>query len=151
MKLLLCAGLLIAAGALAAAVAPRAHGCAFTIPPTAYDPPADRAAHLTGLELAGFNMIAPESAFFGISTVETGTRDTRAVDETPYAPPTLLKAIGWIESSISQTDWYTLSGGVGPALVSFDCGYGIMQITSGMTSPADAGWPSLNQALVATH
>ncbi len=151
MKLLLSAGLLIAAVAVAAAFAPRAHGCAFTIPPTAYDPPADRADHLTALELAGFNMIAPESEFFGIPTVETGTRDTRAVSESPYAPPTLLKAIGWIESGISQADWNTPFGGVGPALVSFDCGYGIMQITSGMTSPIDVGWPSLNQALVATH
>ncbi|MBI4570326.1 MAG: hypothetical protein HY723_00110, partial [Chloroflexi bacterium] len=38
-----------------------------------------------------------------------------------------------------------------PALVSFDCGHGIMQITSGMTSGTDGGWPSRQQALVATH
>ncbi|MCH8026254.1 MAG: hypothetical protein IH866_05615 [Chloroflexi bacterium] len=151
MRLLVIAAVLFAAGAAMATLAPRAYGCAFANPPTAYDPPADRVAHLKGLELAGFNMIAPQSQFFGIPTVETGVRAERAVAEEPYAPPTLLKAIGWIESGISQADWNTPFGAVGPALVSFDCGYGIMQITSGMTNPLDDGWPSINQALVATH
>ena len=151
MRLLVIATALVVAGAAMATLAPRVYGCAFASPPTAYDPPANRVAHLIGLELAGFNMIAPQSLFFGIPTVETGVREERAVAEEPYAPPTLLKAIGWIESGISQADWNTPFGAVGPALVSFDCGYGIMQITSGMTRPLDNGWPSINQALVATH
>ena len=41
-------------------------------------------------------------------------------------PPSLLKAVGWVESNWRQ---FTPQGG---PLVSFDFGYGIMQITSGM-------------------
>ena len=43
-------------------------------------------------------------------------------------------------------------GGIGPALISFDCGHGIMQVTSGMTVPlGDDGRASPEQLLVATH
>lgn len=148
---LLVGGLLFGAFAVVAASAPQAFACAFSVAPTTYDPPADRAAHLTGLEMAGYNMIAPSNVFFGIPNVETGTREARVHDENPYVPPTLLKAIGWIESSIAQSDWNTPFGAIGPVLQSFDCGYGIMQITSGMTSPLDDGWPSIQQSLVGTH
>ncbi len=134
---LLVGGLLFGAFAVVAASAPQALACAFSVAPTTYDPPADRAAHLTGLEMAGYNMIAPSNVFFGIPNVETGTREARVLDEDPYVPPTLLKAIGWSESSIAQSDWNTPFGGIGPVLQSFDCGYGIMQITSGMTAPLD--------------
>ncbi|MEX0786323.1 MAG: dockerin type I domain-containing protein [Dehalococcoidia bacterium] len=130
---------------------PHAHGCAFSTAPTTYDPPANRGAQMLGMNLAGYNMITPDDAFFGTSRVETGLRGQRTVAANPYIPPTLLKAIGWIESGIAQADYNTPFGGVGPALISFDCGHGIMQITSGMTSPADGGWPSTQQALVATH
>ncbi|MDQ2742552.1 MAG: NBR1-Ig-like domain-containing protein [Chloroflexota bacterium] len=41
-------------------------------------------------------------------------------------PPSVLKAVGWVESGWRQ---YTAVGG---PLVSFDFGYGIMQVTSGM-------------------
>jgi len=50
----------------------------------------------------------------------------------PYAPCILLKAIGYIES----TGWFQFNvstyGSTGPTFISSDCGYGIMQITSGM-------------------
>jgi hypothetical protein len=136
--------------------APRAYGCAFSVNPTTYDPPINRSTHLKGMELAGFNMIAPQSSYFGIPNVETGLRQVRQTSANPFVPPTLLKAIGYIESGIrnsTSSSSYASPhfGGVGPALQSFDCGYGIMQITSGMTSPLDSGWPSENQSLVATH
>ena len=149
-RLLLASGAFIAAFVVLVTSAPQVFGCAFSVSPTTYDPPADRSTHLTGLELAGHNMIAPTNVFFGIPNVETGLRDARVLDEDPYAPPTLLKAIGWIESGIRQSQSGTF-GGVEAVLQSFDCGYGIMQITSGMTSPLDDGWPSLQQSLVATH
>lgn len=41
-------------------------------------------------------------------------------------PPTILKAVGWVESN-----WHQFTS-QGLPLVSFDFGYGIMQITSGM-------------------
>lgn len=151
MRWLLVGGFLFGAFVVLAAAAPQVLGCAFSVAPITYDPPADRSAHLLGLEMAGYNMIAPGNVFFGIPNVETGTREDRVNDEHPYVPPTLLKAIGWIESSIAQSDWNTPFGGIGPVLQSFDCGYGIMQITSGMTAPLDDGWPSIQQALVGTH
>lgn len=49
----------------------------------------------------------------------------------PYVPCILLKAIGWTES----TGWKQFNanyGQTGSTIISFDCGYGIMQITSGM-------------------
>ncbi|MCH7579033.1 MAG: hypothetical protein IIB22_02185 [Chloroflexi bacterium] len=149
-RLLLASVAFVAAFAILVTSAPQVFGCAFSVSPTTYEPPISRSAHLTGLEMAGYNMIAPSNVFFGIPNVETGLRGERAFDEDPYVPPTLLKAIGYIESGIRQSQSGTF-GGVEAVLESFDCGYGIMQITSGMTSPLDDGWPSLQQALVATH
>ena len=41
---------------------------------------------------------------------------------------------------------------VGPAQISFDCGHGIMQVTTGMTTPLGGdGTPSARQASIATH
>jgi len=50
----------------------------------------------------------------------------------PYVPCILLKAVGFTESGWKQyrADW----GQTGETVVSFDFGYGIMQITSGMTT-----------------
>jgi hypothetical protein len=67
-------------------------------------------------------------------------------------PPTLLKSISWLESLTQQGAQSLPFGSIGPALVSFDCGYGIAQVTSGMTAPlGENGQPSNEQALVATH
>jgi hypothetical protein len=66
-------------------------------------------------------------------------------------PPTLLKTIGYIESALAQAASSVPWGATGPTLISFDCGHGIMQITSGMTAGHDAGFPSGDQALIATH
>jgi len=151
MRLLLASAVFVALFVGLVMAAPQVLGCAFSVTPTTYEPPVNRSVPLNGLEMAGFNMIAPTSTYFGISNVESGVRGERIIDEDPYVPPTLLKAIASIESNIAQSDYNTPFGAVGPALQSFDCGYGIMQITSGMTSPLDNGWPSLEQSLVATH
>lgn len=150
-RLLLVSALLVAAWAASAVWAPQARGCALSQRPNTYEATEDRSAYLLGLELAAHNMLFPSDTFFGTATVETGLRTQRVAAKEPYLPPTLLKAIGWIESNITQADGNTPFSAVGPALISFDCGHGIMQITSGMTSPADRGWPSSQQALVATH
>jgi len=55
----------------------------------------------------------------------------------PYVPCVLLKAIGWVES----TGWKQFDapyGQFGNTIIAPDCGYGIMQITSGMSGGADA-------------
>lgn len=150
-RLLLAGAFLMAAWAASSLAAPNAQGCAFSVAPTAYEPPRDRSVHLLGLELAGYNMLFPDDTFFGTPTVETGLRGARTTVDDPYAPPLLLKATGWIESGMSQADGNTPFAAVGPALISFDCGHGIMQITSGMTSPQDGRWPSSRQSLVGTH
>lgn len=151
-RLLLLGALLLSAWAASSmASQPSVHGCAFSRAPTTYEAARNRGAYLLGIELAAHNMLFPDDTFFGTPNVETGLRGARTVLEEPYIPPTLLKANGWIESALSQADGDTAFDAVGPALISFDCGHGIMQITSGMTNPADSVWPSRQQALIATH
>lgn len=153
MTRLLVIASLLALGWLAtsALTAERAHGCAFSQTPNTYEGPRSRGPYLLGMELAAYNMIEPEDTFFGTPYIETGTRSNRRQAAEPYIPPTLLKAIGWIESAQAQAASSVPWSAVGPALVSFDCGHGIMQITSGMTSPHDGSRPSAQQSLVATH
>jgi hypothetical protein len=136
---------------LASANGGSVEGCAFPSAPTTYEGPRNRYPYLLGEELAGFNKLFPSDMFFGTPNMETGLRGERRLANAPYIPPTLLKSIGWIESALAQAANSVPWSAVGPALVSFDCGHGIMQITSGMTNPADSGWPSKQQALVATH
>lgn len=64
-------------------------------------------------------------------------------------PPTLLKSIVWVESGFHQAPMAIPYGGVGQVLRSFDCGFGLGQITSGMAN--ETGNPSARQALVGTH
>lgn len=73
------------------------------------------AATAAAFELAGANRLGkqyPHLPRIGIDSA--------------VVPPTLLKAIGWVESNWQQFD------GNGVPLVSFDFGYGIMQVTTGM-------------------
>lgn len=153
-RTLLLATLALALVAVAASLgAPtrRALGCAYSTPPLTWEGPEDRGPYLKAMELAAYNMIAPGDPFFGFKTLEKGTRGSRSTTD-PEIPPVLLKAISWIESVTTQASSETPFEAVGPALQSFDCGYGIMQITSGMTTPlGEAGQPSREQALVATH
>jgi len=89
--------------------------------------------------------------------VESGPRAARlAADKSRGIPPTLYKAIAWIESDYANASASTLYGGVGPVLTSIDCGYGIGQITTGMghlsAPPAlDVRVPSARQAIIGTH
>lgn len=149
-RLVLAIAGLFALLAVASAAAPRAYGCAFSPIPTTYEVNSDRGAYLLAANLAGYNMIAPDDTFFGTPRVESGSRGNRTTT-TPYIPPTLLKAIGIIESSLAQADGSVYWASTGPTKVSFDCGFGIMQVTSGMVSPADGGRPSAQQSLVASH
>ncbi|HCU99954.1 MAG TPA: hypothetical protein DGL25_02035 [Dehalococcoidia bacterium] len=64
-------------------------------------------------------------------------------------PPTLLKSILWVESKFAQAHRDVPWGGVGPVQRSFDCGFGLGQITTGMENYD--GSPSAQQALIGTH
>jgi hypothetical protein len=125
--------------------------CAFSVVPNAYEGPKDRSLYLEAMDLAAYNMIAPGDSYFGLPRLEEGPRGDRSSVE-PVIPPILLKSISWIESSISQTTRSNAATGINPTLISFDCGHGIMQVTSGMTVPlGDGNAISPQQVLVATH
>lgn len=130
---------------------PGPSACAFRQTPITYEGPEDRAPYLRAMELAGYNMLFPGDGYFSQPQILVGTRANRLPLAGMYAPPTLLKAIGWIESDMSQGAPSLPWAAIGPALVAFDCGFGISQVTSGMTVPlGEAGEPTDQQALVAT-
>jgi len=132
--------------------APAAEACAFATPPLTYETTEDRRAYMTAMELAGYDMLFPRDRFFSQASIEVGTRDNRTSSDVVYVPPVLLKSISWLESVTTMGARSTGFGSIGPALVSFDCGYGIAQVTSGMTAPeGDNGQPTDQQAAVATH
>ncbi|GAG02565.1 unnamed protein product, partial [marine sediment metagenome] len=79
---------------------------------------------------AGFNGLFPGHQYFGLTALETGPAHARSLGQ-PYIPPTLLKAIGWIEATWRQADG-------GAPVISPDCGYGIMQITWPGVYPLEA-------------
>ena len=70
-------------------------------------------------------------------------------DKSLRIPPTLLKSVVWVESEFAHAHGDVPWGGVGQVSRSFDCGFGLGQITSGMENYA--GSPSVKQALVGTH
>ena len=87
-------------------------------------------------ELKGYFSQAASNTLGGLGpdlgTIGAGRPSTSVAARFPCA---LLRAIGQTESSWRQ---FTAGacGGTGPTLISFDCGYGIMQITSGMAGGA---------------
>ena len=127
-------------------------GCAFRQAPTTYEGPQDRSLYRSAVDLAAFNMLLPGDTYFGLPPLETGLRGSRTTSASASIPPALLKSIAWIESSFTQASQQVPYEAIGAALVSFDCGHGIMQVTSGMTTPlGERGYASPQQALVATH
>lgn len=107
----------------------------------------DRSRYLDAQRLAAANLLFPNDEEFALPPLEVGVDRI----ETPGAaiPAPLLYAIGWIESSTNQTAAEVPYGELGPALVSFDCGYGIMQVTSAILN--EGGLPTRFEALVGTH
>ncbi|MCK9517537.1 MAG: hypothetical protein M0R74_00710 [Dehalococcoidia bacterium] len=84
--------------------------------------------------------------------LQRGPRNARVtgLDTSLAIPPTIYKSIAWIEANWMNGNGDLVPwGGVGPVLRSFDCGYGIGQITSGMEN-AD-GTPTGPQAVIGTH
>jgi hypothetical protein len=152
LKALLATMLVATALALQPAPDARAEGCAFPFTPTTYEGMRDRQLYLDTIELAGNNMLFPGDPFFGLPNLEVGNRRSARTHEPHSVPPVLLKSIAYIESAINQAAATVPYGSIGPALISFDCGHGIAQVTTGMTLPTgEAGRGSPEQALVATH
>ena len=109
----------------------------------------DRSLYLDAQRLAAHNELFPDDAEFALPTLMVGTGSARREDPLATIPAPLLFAIGWVESSTNQTAIGVPYGSTGPALISFDCGYGIMQITSKILNDGDP--PTRFEALVGTH
>lgn len=94
---------------------------------------------------------------FSYPGLESGPRESRTGRvRTNTIPPSLYKAMVWVESGWAHAAGSVPYGGVGPVLTAIDCGYGLGQITTGMghlaAPPAlDIRVPSARQALIGTH
>jgi len=96
-----------------------------------------------------------EKVDFTYQGLESGPRSARlAANPATRIPPTIYKAIIWIESLWADGSSTVPYGGVGPLLVSSDCGYGLAQVTSGMgqfgSDAYQPGVPSARQGLIGT-
>ena len=82
--------------------------------------------------------------------LEAGSRSARLpVSTARVIPPTLYQSMVYIESDYTQAAGSVPFGGVGPTLRSFDCGYGLGQITTGMSN--GSGTAAARQAAIGTH
>lgn len=119
--------------------------------------------YATAIELAAAGKAVP--APYTLSTGESidvryyglksGPRSVRLPETTARPiPPSIFKSIIWIESTWSNATGKVPYGGVGPLIVSGDCGYGLGQITSGMGhlggDALEPGVPSARQAIIGT-
>ncbi|MCS7294121.1 MAG: hypothetical protein RMK15_01675 [Chloroflexota bacterium] len=97
-----------------------------------------------------FQTPAAETVDFSYPGLESGPRgDRRPPALSLRVPPAIMRSIVWIESEYQMASSSVPWGGVGPALRSYDCGYGLGQVTSGMAN--SAGTPTAKQALAGTH
>lgn len=106
-----------------------------------------RSLFLDAQRLAAENLLLPEDDEFQLQLLAVGPDRIEELGAT--IPPEILYAIAWIESATNQTALEVPYGRLGPALVSLDCGYGIMQVTSTIIN--DGGLPSRYASLVGTH
>jgi hypothetical protein len=111
---------------------------------------AQRSTYGKAFELAGRNKLLPGVPGFALPAMETGPRSAGSSQmRGGYIPPVLIKAIAWIEAGWSQADYSVAYGSYGPALISHDCGYGLMQVTTGMQNAS--GLPTVNQSMIGGH
>lgn len=128
-----------------------AEACAFDTLPQTYESHGYRADYPYLMDLAAYDALFPGDNEFGRQPLKQGPRGARGAGP-GHIPPILLKSIGYIESAWQMGSSVIPYGGTGNSLAAGDCGYGIMQVTSGMTVPLGAnGGASPVQALVATH
>lgn len=126
-----CLGLAVAGLVVAQWAAPAVAGCPSTAgcPEPAFvggEPTDDAMAVL--LESAAANALGsngPQIPNLSVGNPSTGS-------QAATFPCTLLKAIAYTESGWSQ--FCASPGGTGPTVISFDCGYGVTQVTSGMVT-----------------
>ena len=138
---------------LAAVPGARQHAsaCAFLRTPTAYEAELSRATYLATIDAASQDALFAGDPVFSLPSVEVGVRGARSTG-VRRVPATLLKAIAWEESTLTMASRATKFESIGDALISFDCGHGVMQVTTGMTvALGSGGLPSADQVKIATH
>jgi hypothetical protein len=82
------------------------------------------------LTRAGTNALTSDPSF---RLADVHTSPTGGPQTIPgYVPPTVLKAIGWIESNWHQATYAVARGGHGKTITSSQCAYGLLQILTGM-------------------
>lgn len=91
-----------------------------------------------GIVRGGVNRLAVRDPNLALADIETSPDGSQIGP--PYVPPTLARAISWIESNWAMADIHTRRGEVGPVLTSSSCAYGMMQVLSGM-QPEKSGDP----------
>jgi hypothetical protein len=96
-----------------------------------------------------YTLLAGDSIDLRYQGLMSGPRAARAAPSPSLRiPPSLFKSILWIESSWSNASAAVPFGGAGPVLRAPDCGYGLAQVTSGMSN--ETGTASGRQALIGT-
>ena len=126
--------------------------CAFLRSPDTYEADRARQSYLDVIDAAAVNALFPDDPFFGLPTIEVGTRANRSDSSIREIPVELLRAIAWVESDLTMASRSIAFESAGDASISFDCGHGVMQVTTGMTVPLGIGdRPSASQVSVATH
>lgn len=106
-----------------------------------------RELHQQTQVLAATNRLFPGDEEFALPALKVGNERRESPNAT--VPTQLLHAISWIESKNTQAHGDVPWGDIGPSLISGDCGYGIMQVTSSINN--DGGLPSRYEALVGSH
>ena len=108
-----------------------------------------RSLILDAQSLAAANRLFPDDAEFALPALEVDISGATVEDPEAAIPALILNAIGWIESKANQTELDVDYGQSGPTLVSSDCGYGIMQITTHFVNNDEP--PTRFESLVGTH
>ena len=127
-------------------------GCAFLHHPHTYEADRARSTYLGAIEAVAVNALFAGDPVFGLPAIEAGTRSNRTRAAQRRIPATVLKAIAWVESNMTMASRSVTYQSSGDTLVSFDCGHGMMQVTTGMTVPLGIDrQPSAAQVRVATH
>ncbi len=126
-------GALTAAAAIALFLAtprPAEAGC----PSTGGCPqPAVNGVELCDEEMASlFELAAAQELPGGPSYLDIPAGSPSTGNVAATVPCTILKAIGQVESTWTQ--FCGTCGSSGPTIISFDCGYGVTQVTSGMST-----------------
>ena len=114
-----------------------------------YEGSEDRELFLLAQQLAATNQLFPDSDTFALPEILVGSAEGREPQPEATIPVTVIQSISWIESNLTQAAPDVPWDSIGDVLLSPDCGYGLMQVTSYFDN--DGAPPSRDEALVGAH